>query len=68
MAHQVALWRVSESVVRLTRPLVKENVRLLNCVSKDMPPIKGDSVRLMQVRAARRCDSRAHPGAATLPC
>lgn len=46
---QVHLWRVAESVVRLTRPLMRDHVRILNCISKDMPPIKGDSARLMQV-------------------
>lgn len=47
---QVYLWRVCESVLRLTRPMVKDNVRLINCISRDMPPVKGDSTRLMQVR------------------
>jgi hypothetical protein len=49
---QVYLWRVCESVLRLTRPMVKDNVRLINCISRDMPPVKGDSTRLMQVRGA----------------
>jgi hypothetical protein len=47
---QVYLWRVAESVVRLTRPLMRDHVRIVNCISKDMPPVKGDSARLMQVR------------------
>ncbi|WIA11289.1 hypothetical protein OEZ85_011413 [Tetradesmus obliquus] len=47
--HKVYLWRVCESVLRLTRPMVKDNVRLINCISRDMPPVKGDSTRLMQV-------------------
>eukprot|EP00882_Tetradesmus_deserticola_P019633 GHRQ01021147.1.p1 GENE.GHRQ01021147.1~~GHRQ01021147.1.p1 ORF type:complete len:244 (-),score=43.68 GHRQ01021147.1:335-1066(-) len=46
---QVNLWRVCEAVLRLTRPLVKDNVRLINCINKDMPPVKGDGARLMQV-------------------
>jgi hypothetical protein len=49
---QVYLWRVCESVLRLTRPMVKDNVRLINCISRDMPPVKGDSTRLMQVGVA----------------
>lgn len=48
--RQVNLWRVAECVVRLTRPLVKEKVQLLNCVPRDMPPAKSDSTRLMQAR------------------
>eukprot|EP00882_Tetradesmus_deserticola_P015648 GHRQ01016673.1.p1 GENE.GHRQ01016673.1~~GHRQ01016673.1.p1 ORF type:complete len:463 (+),score=211.08 GHRQ01016673.1:203-1591(+) len=48
-AHKVNLWRVCEAVLRLTRPLVKDNVRLINCINKDMPPVKGDGARLMQV-------------------
>lgn len=47
--HQVQLWRVAESVVRLTRPLMRDHVRILNCTSKDMPPVRGDSARIMQV-------------------
>ncbi|KAF6251826.1 hypothetical protein COO60DRAFT_581296 [Scenedesmus sp. NREL 46B-D3] len=47
--HKVNLWRVSEAVLRLTRPMVKDNVRLINCISREMPPVKGDSTRLMQV-------------------
>lgn len=46
---QVHLWRVAESVVRLTRPLMRDHVRILNCISRDMPPVQGDSARLMQV-------------------
>jgi hypothetical protein len=36
-------------VLRLTRPLVKENVKLINCISRDMPPVKGDKIRITQV-------------------
>lgn len=28
---------------------MRDHVRILNCISKDMPPVKGDSARLMQV-------------------
>jgi hypothetical protein len=48
--HKVQLWRVAESVVRLSRPLVRDGVVLLNCVSRDLE-VRGDSARLMQVRA-----------------
>eukprot|EP00878_Enallax_costatus_P016420 GHUV01017223.1.p1 GENE.GHUV01017223.1~~GHUV01017223.1.p1 ORF type:complete len:270 (+),score=79.58 GHUV01017223.1:448-1257(+) len=47
--HKVNLYRVADAVLRLTRPMVKEHVRLINCISRDMPPVKGDSMRLMQV-------------------
>jgi hypothetical protein len=60
---QVYLWRVCESVLRLTRPMVKDNVRLINCISRDMPPVKGDSTRLMQVRSAAASDVYACIGA-----
>jgi signal transduction histidine kinase len=40
---------VTECVVRLTRPLLKDNVQLLNCVDRDLPPVQTDSTRLMQV-------------------
>jgi hypothetical protein len=62
----VNLWRVAEVVTRLTRPLVKDNVQLVNCVPRDMPRAKSDSTRLMQVFFAlarayvqRRCLSFA---------
>jgi signal transduction histidine kinase len=35
--------------VRLTRPLLKDNVQLVNGVDRDFPPVKTDSTRLMQV-------------------
>ncbi|KAI8474106.1 MAG: hypothetical protein J3K34DRAFT_495844 [Monoraphidium minutum] len=47
--YKVSLWRVSECVVRLTRPLLRENVALLNCVDRDFPAVQTDSTRLMQV-------------------
>ncbi|KIY93912.1 sensory box sensor histidine kinase/responseregulator [Monoraphidium neglectum] len=47
--YKVNLWRVTECVVRLTRPLLKDNVQLLNCVDRDLPPVQTDSTRLMQV-------------------
>ncbi|KAF8057779.1 walR [Scenedesmus sp. PABB004] len=47
--HRVRLWRVTEHVLRLARPLVKDHVRLINGVPRNMPPVKGDSMRLMQV-------------------
>jgi signal transduction histidine kinase len=47
--YKVNPWRVTECVVRLTRPLLKDNVALLNCVDHDFPPVKTDSTRLMQV-------------------
>ena len=48
-SYKVNLWRVAESVARLTRPLVKDDVALLNLVPRDAPPVKADSARLMQV-------------------
>jgi hypothetical protein len=46
---QVHLWRVAESVVRLTRPLMRDHVRILNCISRELPPVQGDSAKFMQV-------------------
>ena len=46
----VYLWRVAEAVVRVMQPLVKEDVALLNCISKALPPVRTDGSRVMQVR------------------
>ena len=35
--------------MRLTRPLLKDNVQLVNAIDPDLPPVKSDSTRLMQV-------------------
>jgi hypothetical protein len=49
----VYLWRIAEAVVRVMQPLVKEDVTLLNCISKALPPVRTDGSRVMQVGGDR---------------